>query len=159
MSPLTGHCRCGHLRYEVAAPLGPVVSCHCSFCRRIHGAAFTTIALVPDGAVTWRSGSGEPALFRTPLGNLRHFCGRCASPTWNRSPALPLAAVVISSLAEDDQPPPWAHVNTESKARWHMIGDALPQFAAWPGPDELALLLRQHPDAWLPEMLLGTAQP
>lgn len=154
---LTGGCYCGHLRYQLAAPLGPVVNCHCSFCRRIHGAAFTTVALVPASAIAWQASSGHPATFKTPLGNVRHFCGTCASPIWNLSPAVQVGAIVVGNLAAELQPPPWAHVNTESKAPWFSIEDALPQFSEWPEPDELRLMCRRYPGAWVPEPLLGPA--
>lgn len=154
---ITGNCQCGNLRYEVAGPLGPVAHCHCTFCRRVHGAAFTTVALVPAAAVSWQSSSGEPSRFRTPLGNVRHFCGLCAAPLWNRAPAEGLAAVVVASLAAEFQPSPWMHVNTESKAPWFTINDPLPQFLEWPAPLELEALLRLHPGSWRPHQLVGPA--
>lgn len=147
---VTGSCHCGLLRYEVTAPLGPVANCHCAFCRRIHGAAFTTIALVPGQAISWLSSPAQPARFTTPLGNLRHFCGSCAAPLWNCTPDRSLAAVVVASLAEEQQPAPWMHVNTESKAHWYTIRDELPRFAAWPVRAELDRLLAARPGAWNP---------
>ena len=37
------------MRYRLTGPFGPVANCHCGFCRRVHGAAFTTVAFVaPD---------------------------------------------------------------------------------------------------------------
>lgn len=152
---IAGGCLCGALQYQVAGPLGPVASCHCAFCRRVHGAPFTTIVLVASAAVSWLPSSGEPARYETPLGNIRHFCGRCASPLWNRTPSTGLAAVVVSSLVEAAQPSPWMHVNVESKAPWFTIRDELPQFAGWPSPDALERLLHQHPGAWRPPQLLG----
>ena len=154
---LTGGCHCGDLAYRLESPLGPVVNCHCSFCRRIHGAAFTTVALFPAPAVSWQPGSGRPAVFETALGNLRHFCGRCAAPLFNLSSSIPAGAVVIGSLAEEHQPQPWAHVNTESKAPWHPIRDELPRFLEWPDADEIRAMCRRHPGSWVPEPLLGPA--
>jgi hypothetical protein len=107
--------------------------------------------------VSWLSSSAEPARFTTPLGNIRHFCGACATPLWNCTPDRSLAAVVVASLAEAHQPPPWMHVNTESKAPWFAILDALPQFSAWPSRDELARLLAARPGAWDPRPLTDPA--
>ncbi len=147
---VTGSCQCGRLRFEVAGPLGPVANCHCAFCRRIHGAAFTTVALVSGLAVSWLSSSAQAHRFTTPLGNFRHFCGACATPLWNSTPGGELAAVVVASLAEEHQPLPWMHVNVESRARWFTIHDALPQFSAWPTREELDRLLASHPGSWNP---------
>ncbi len=43
---MRGQCACGAVQYEVDSPLGPLVNCHCRSCRRAHGAAFATSALV-----------------------------------------------------------------------------------------------------------------
>ncbi|WP_115333008.1 GFA family protein [Legionella busanensis] len=32
----------GKIAYEIKGPLGPIVNCHCSKCRKWHGAAFRT---------------------------------------------------------------------------------------------------------------------
>ena len=80
-----GGCQCGLVRYEVTAELGPVFHCHCAFCRRIHGAAFTTIALLPREAFDWLSGSGHVARFLTPGGSLlAPELGPESSPASNR---------------------------------------------------------------------------
>lgn len=36
-------CLCGAIRYEVDVPLTDVGNCHCSMCRRFHGAAFAPL--------------------------------------------------------------------------------------------------------------------
>lgn len=152
-----GSCFCGALGYEIAGPLGPVASCHCAFCRRIHGAAFTTVALVASEAISWLPSSSEPSRFTTPLGSVRHFCGQCASPLWNQTPNAGLAAVVVFSLVDGDQPLPWMHVNIESKAPWSTLRDGLPQFVGWPAAEALERLLQKHPGSWRPHQLLGPA--
>jgi len=154
---IAGNCLCGILRYEVTGSLGPVANCHCAFCRRVHGCAFTTVALVASTAISWLPSSSEPSRFTTPLGNIRHFCGRCASPLWNQTPGSGLAAVVVSSLADGDQPSPWMHVNLESKAPWFTIRDELPRFVGWPARDVLEQMIHQHPGSWRPHQLLGPA--
>jgi hypothetical protein len=89
---------------------------------------------------------------------VRHFCGRCASPIFNYSPALELGAVLTHSL-ESGQPNPWAHVNVESKVPWLELSDALPEFETWPTPEELRKMLDAHPGAWVPRQLLEPLRP
>lgn len=150
----TGGCRCGALRFALEGPTGPVVHCHCAFCRRVHGAAFTTIAFFPAPAFSWHADSAEPHRWTTPAGNVRHFCGGCATPIYNLAPALDVACLVIGSLARDeDAPEVWFHVNLESMAPWHTIGDDLPRFEGWPDPATIRELARTRPDAWLPAFL------
>ncbi len=144
MPTRTGGCRCGRVRYEVTEELGLVFNCHCRFCRQIHGAAFTTIALVPRSAFRWASGSALPAQFRTPMGSLRHFCGACASPVCNYPVEPNLLCLVVSSLDDESAVQPCAHFNTESKAPWFTIQDELPQFAAGPTPEQWTALVRAH---------------
>jgi len=144
MSTRTGGCQCGLVRYELAAEIGPVFNCHCRFCRRIHGAAFTTIALVPRSGFQWSADSSEPAQFKTPGGSIRHFCGVCASPVCNHPLAPELLCLVVGSLDDDSEFAPWAHFNTESKAPWFTIHDDLPQFETVPTPQEWAALARKR---------------
>ena len=44
---LQGKCLCEGVRIEIDAPLGPVIACHCSLCRRSTGSAFNPNASVP----------------------------------------------------------------------------------------------------------------
>jgi hypothetical protein len=37
-----GRCLCGRVRYEIPGEIYSVVHCHCSMCRKHHGAAFAT---------------------------------------------------------------------------------------------------------------------
>jgi hypothetical protein len=150
----TGGCRCGHLRYRITGPFGPVANCHCVFCRRVHGAAFTTVTFVAPESFVWLTPAENASRFTTPLGAIRHFCGRCASPIFNLSPVLGIGGLVTNSL-DGEQPAPWGHVNVESKLPWLVIADGLPQFLTFPSPEQLRELLRMHPDAWVPRTLLG----
>ena len=45
-TPLTGHCTCGAVKYEVLAPPICVQCCHCTQCQRETGAAFALHAIV-----------------------------------------------------------------------------------------------------------------
>ena len=54
---LEGGCLCGEVRYAVDGEIGQVSHCHCSMCRRIHGAAFGTYGAVPKENFRWVSGA------------------------------------------------------------------------------------------------------
>lgn len=140
----TGACLCGALSYEVGATFGPIWNCHCPFCRRAHGAAFTTVAIAVRSSFRWTQNSGEPAIFRTPQGSIRHFCAKCASPICNFPVEPSIACIVVASLNEPLERLPWAHVNIESMAPWFQIGDDLPQYPEYPDLAELGELARAN---------------
>ena len=53
---IKGGCLCGRVRYEITGPLFDADHCHCSMCRRQHGAAFSTYAEFNPGDFKWTSG-------------------------------------------------------------------------------------------------------
>jgi hypothetical protein len=139
-----GGCLCGALRYETNGPFGPIWNCHCAFCRRIHGAAFTTVAMMARTAFQWSDGSDEPTIFKTPMGSIRHFCGRCATPICNFPSEPAVLCLIVSSLDDELDESPWAHVNLESRAPWFHVGDDLPRFPAYPDDKTFAELIEKH---------------
>ncbi len=139
-----GGCRCDSIRYEVSTSFGPIWNCHCRFCRQVHGAAFTTVAILPRSGFALLSSSGEPVRFVTPQGSVRHFCGACGSPIYNLPREPEILCLVVSSLDTELERSPWAHVNVESKAPWFAIGDALPQFPGMPDAEGLARLVAEN---------------
>jgi Glutathione-dependent formaldehyde-activating enzyme len=42
-----GSCLCGSVKYSIDDDLQFVVNCHCQFCSKAHGAAFTTLLIMP----------------------------------------------------------------------------------------------------------------
>ena len=68
-----GGCLCGAVTFEVALPATFVGHCHCSMCRRAHGAAYVTWVGVPVGMFYLTKG-------KETLVVTRSFCGRCGSP-------------------------------------------------------------------------------
>ncbi len=151
-----GACYCGDLQYELHAPLGLTANCHCGFCRRIHGAPFTTVTFIKVTAFEWKAGT--PSVFETPMGNLRKFCPRCASPVCNFPGQGEFASLIVASLAQEFQQEAWFHVNTESKLSWTRLDDGLPVFEGWPEPAQIQEIARAHPEAWLPGVITGQAQ-
>ena len=136
----TGRCLCGVVRYELGSELGPLVNCHCQYCRRAHGAAFTTVSWVPSAALRFTSGEEAVREYRTEGVGLRYFCERCGTRLFNRPlSSAKFSALVIASLDEEPERGPAMHINLESKAGWYEILDDLPQYEALPPGAERAL--------------------
>ena len=128
----TGRCYCGVVRYELDGELGPLVNCHCQYCRRAHGAAFSTVS--PVRSVDFRFTSGEEAVreYRNPEG-FRYFCGCCGGRLFNRPMSTDeVLLLVVATLDAEPEQKPVVHINVESKASWHDILDDLPQYQALP---------------------------
>ena len=138
-----GSCLCRSITYEIDSDLKAVVNCHCRYCRKAHGAAFTTLLFMPFSNLRVIAGAERIARFPVPgLNADRCFCDRCGTRLYNHAPASGMVSVVVATLDSDEPVRPRAHINTESKCPWWAIGDdGLPQFAAVPAPAEFGRLL------------------
>ena len=128
-----GSCLCGAVEYEITGPLGPIVYCHCSRCRKASGSAFNAIAPVP--AAKFRILKGQEYLkdFRNSAGVSRLFCGSCGSPIVGRRDSAPeTVRVRIGTLDTPVDSTVSAHIFVGSKAEWDEIHDDVPQHAERP---------------------------
>ncbi len=133
-----GSCLCGGVRFEADA-IELLSNCHCSMCRKVHGAAYGTFANVYKTGFRWVSGEDLVQSYQSSKHNTRPFCRVCGSN-------LPKARhddetwVIPAGLLDDDPGVrPCLHMFTGSKAPWHEIDDDLPSFDTYiPGyePEE-----------------------
>lgn len=129
---IEGGCLCGEVRYAVDGQIGQVSHCHCSMCRRIHGAAFGTYGAVPKDNFHWLSGAELVTNYRSSDSLERTFCSRCGSTLQAILEAEPdFIYVTLGTMDGDPGCRPECHIFVGSKAPWHEITDALPQFDAW----------------------------
>jgi hypothetical protein len=130
METVRGACLCSELRFELALPSKWVAHCHCSMCRRAHGAAF----------VTWLGADAAGSVIDDPADRLRWyassaeaergFCARCGSTLFFRSSRWPgeLHVAVANLLGPADRPPSM-HVSWDDHVDWASIDpqDGLPR--------------------------------
>jgi hypothetical protein len=128
---LQGGCLCGGMRYEIEGQLTDVENCHCSMCRRFHGAAFATYAKIGVEHFRWLTGQDLLAVYETSPGIGWAFCSICGS-----SLGLPergkLSEITLGTLDSDPGVRPSKHIFVGSKAAWHEITDSLPQHETRP---------------------------
>ncbi len=128
--PITGRCLCAAVQFEIDGRLGPAIYCHCSQCRRASGSAFATNASVRARYLQFRSGRDAIREYESTPGKFRAFCSRCGSPLYSRLASDPESfRIRLGTLDGDPGRRPSAHFWVGSKAVWHEITDALPQFA------------------------------
>lgn len=130
MSEIRGACLCGAVAFHVAPPAKWVAHCHCSMCRRAHGAPYVTWVGVPAEQVHVTAGEDALVRFASSAAATRRFCGRCGSPLFFESRHWPGEIhVARASLADDGLPAPMAHAFWDSRAPWVAIHDDLPKLS------------------------------
>ena len=130
---IRGSCLCGGARYEISGPLSYPLNCHCSMCRKAHGAAFRSRARVKADDFRWTQGAELVTYYESSPGNHRGFCRVCGSPLLSRFDHDPtFYGLPLGALDDDPGIKPGFHVFVAYKAPWYDITDELPQFAELP---------------------------
>ena len=139
---LNGSCLCGDIAFEIDGPVDQAAHCHCSMCRKFHGAAFATFATTAPDHFRWRRGADLAVHFKSSTHGWRNFCPHCGSAVPACPPGGPFALIPLGNVAEDPGTRPSLHFFVDSKASWHEIQDDLPQHAEYPpefGPDPVSV--------------------
>jgi hypothetical protein len=131
-------CLCGDVAWEADAPLELMHHCHCSRCRKAHGAAFATFGGVPAEAFRLR-GQERVVRWLSAPGFFRCFCGRCGSVVPGDA-VEGKVYVPAGNFEGDPGSRPLAHIFAASKAPWFEIRDELPAFDAYPPGFDLPVL-------------------
>jgi hypothetical protein len=125
-------CLCGAVRYEIAAPFTMMAHCHCSMCRKHHGAPFATFAGAPFDAFHWLAGEDALGKYDSSEQGSRSFCTTCGSVGPLLMADAGFAIVPAGNLSDDPGIRPQNHMFTGSKAPWYTITDSLPQHEGFP---------------------------
>ena len=127
-----GACLCGTVEYQFTGPFRMMMHCHCSMCRKHHGAAFATFVGAPYSAFRWVRGEDAIAKYPSSEHGVRSYCRRCASVAPTLMPDAGFAIAPAGNLDGDPGIRPQGHMFVGSKAGWYTITDSLPQHAAMP---------------------------
>ena len=128
---IKGSCLCGAVTYEIDGEFQFVGNCHCSICRKSHGAAFATWGIIDPEDFRWLSGENFVQGYESSPGRKRTFCKICGSPLVSTH-SDQVGEVVFGTVDGDPGTRPREHIFVGSKASWHEITDSLPQFEEWP---------------------------
>src|SRR5262245_44733047 len=123
-----GACLCGVVRYAVAGPFNMMIHCHCSMCRKHHGAAFATFVAAPLMGFRWQSGADAIGTYQSSEQCKRYFCRHCGSVTPTLAESMDLAICPAGNLIGELDLRPQSHLFVGSKAPWYSITDGLPQY-------------------------------
>lgn len=123
-----GSCLCGAVRFSAALPTKWVAHCHCSYCRRAHGAPLVTWAGFASEQVTIDAEGTQPTWYESSPGARRGFCPRCGSPIFFESTRWPGETHIARALLQGPlDREPSVHVFYEAHVPWLDVNDALPK--------------------------------
>lgn len=129
MQKLTGKCLCEGIAYEINGELGPIFNCHCSKCRRWHGAAFRTRATIRRDQFNWIRGEELLSRYYSSEDTVKVFCSVCGSnliSTYDNRPDL--LGVPLGGIEQAPNNQVEGHIFVGSKSPWYEIIDDLPQY-------------------------------
>ena len=133
---ITGRCECGLVTYKVDGDLVDYCHCHCSICRRLHGAAFVTWGGVSRGQFSYTSGEEHLKAYPFSERSDSLFCEHCGSRVLvDFRPETDMLYITMGTVDGDVHCPPGFHQFVGSKAPWFEITDDLPQYDGWSDQD------------------------
>ncbi len=134
MQKLTGKCLCEAIQYEIQGELGPIYNCHCSKCRRWHGAAFRTRATIKTSQFNWISGEELLSRYHSSEHVVKTFCSVCGSNLISEYDNAPdRIGVPLGGLEQAPANKPEGHMFVANKSPWFDITDGLPEYDTFPG--------------------------
>ncbi|WPN56047.1 GFA family protein [Pseudomonas sp. P9_31] len=126
-----GSCLCGAVEYQLSKSPKALSHCHCSQCRKSHGAAFASYGSVLRCDLQLIRGGDNIKSYKSSESVLRQFCCHCGSSLfWSRnqddySDWISIALGTLDSTFTSDNQ---KHIEVASKASWYHIQGHWPQF-------------------------------
>ncbi len=134
----SGACLCGSVRFSAKLPSLFCAHCHCSMCRRNHGAGYVTWFAVPLGQLVIESGAEDLSRFESSAHGSRSFCRRCGSSLFCASTHFPdRVDIALAAMNEPIDRAPQLHTYFDSRASWVAVGDRLPRLGGTTGFEPL----------------------
>ena len=129
---IRGRCQCARVHYEVDGELVDFSHCHCSICRKLHGAAFVSWGGVRRSEFSYTSGESEIRKYAFSDNSDSIFCGHCGSRILAVSKSeTDMMYIAMGTVDGEVSCPEGYHEYAGSKASWYEITDDLPQFDEW----------------------------
>ena len=132
---IEGACLCGSVRYEASGDLSDAGNCHCSMCRKAHGAAYATFVTAQGKDFRFTRGEELVETYKSSAELDRVFCRICGSSLVILEPKRGEVYPTAGTLDEDPGIRLESHIFVGSKAPWLDILDDKPTFDEYP-PDE-----------------------
>ena len=133
-SPVAGSCLCGGVRFRIELPTTACVHCHCSMCRRNHGASYVTWIALPRSQFQLEAGGDALVRFESSSHGSRSFCGRCGTSLLCESTERPDEVdIPRANLEGAIDREPELHIYFDDRADWAFADDGLPRLGGSTG--------------------------
>lgn len=125
-----GGCLCGRLRYRISGTIDSIGHCHCTMCRRAHGAVAVTWITLKAEQFTFTS--GKPKVYHSSEEAKRAFCADCGSQItfWSQREPCEID-VSLGTLDHPEAHPATRHNFAGNRLPWLHIDEQLPKHAGW----------------------------
>jgi hypothetical protein len=138
MARVPGGCLCGAVRFTVELPALFCGHCHCTMCRRNHGAAYVTWFGVPPAQLRLDDGIGELVRYASSEHGARSFCRRCGTSLFCENAEHPdRVDIPLANMAGPIDRPPGFHCWWSDRADWTFAEDGLPRLGGPSGLEPL----------------------
>ena len=128
-----GGCLCGDVRYRIERRHLNAMHCYCGMCRKAHGTAFSTHAVMRPDQLIWLAGEKRLVSYESSPGAVRAFCPRCGTHLLVHGQTGDGTYAVPAGTLDGDPPLTLTgHMFTADRVGWYEIQDDLPQHVGWP---------------------------
>jgi hypothetical protein len=133
-----GACLCEAVRFQIELPTLLCAHCHCSMCRRAHGAGYVTWITVPTERFKLRTGADRLVRYRSSEHGTRSFCGSCGSTLLFASTHRPeVIDIVLANMRGAIDRAPEFHAFFDDRVEWVCVADGLPRLGGPTGLEPL----------------------
>jgi hypothetical protein len=127
---IRGGCLCGAVRFEARLPSKWCAHCHCSMCRKAHGAGYVTWVGFESDHFVLKKGDQHLKWYESSNGARRGFCGTCGSTMLFESARWSGETHVALGCIDDPiDRKPQSNVFFDAHVNWMPIDDVLKAFA------------------------------
>jgi hypothetical protein len=136
LTPVTGGCLCGRVRFRISARPIAMRLCWCRLCQYLAAGTATVNVVFPSDAI---SIEGELRDYQSVAESgrrmHRHFCPNCGTQLFSAAEERPHLIIVRNGALDDTSlTRPGATIWTTQAPEWAWIDDSLPQHAGQPPP-------------------------
>lgn len=135
---IAGSCLCGAVSFSVQPPSLFCGHCHCSMCRRNHGAGYVTWFAVPRSQFALETGALELTRYRSSDHGTRSFCRICGSSLFCETNSAPdKVDIVLANMHGPIDRLPEIHIFFDDRIEWMVVDDDLPRLGGPTGLEPL----------------------